>query len=334
VSRHEVAERDLRDVAHLAHVQLLTPVPDDSAAYFTRMLGMVPVHAEGGSVFLRGVWDYEQYCLQLTEAPQPGIGRVALRARSEAALHRRAAALAEAGLGKGWTGGFGHGPAYAFTDPDGHPFEIYYETTRYQPPPDLAAPMKNQPQRHRGVGAGVRRLEHVNLLARDVGRCRLALERSLGLQTNEIVMHDDAEEAGAWMSSTIQGHEVIYTRDALRASGRLHHVAFWLDSRDEVLRVADLYQDQGVTIEAGPSRHTAVQSFYLYCYEPGGNRIEVTTGGYLVFDPDAPPVVWSADEWAGRAGWGHPLPVTFHTYGTPSADAQATDAATTREDSG
>lgn len=316
-----IAERDLDDVAHLAHVQLLTPKFQESLEFFTETLGMVLVHSEDDSAYLRGVWDYEQYCLQLTGAQHAGIGRIGLRARSAAALERRVAAIDRLDLGVGWNDdGFGRGASYRFRDPDGHPFEIYYDTVTYDAPAELRAPLKNQPQRHLGTGIGVRRLEHVNLMAADVGKSRVALESALGLHTNEIVMTNETEEDGAWMSATVQGHEVIYTRDALKAHGRLHHLAFWVDSRDEVLRAADIYQDQGTYIEAGPSRHTALQSFYLYCYEPGGNRIEITTGGYLAFNPDHETVVWSAEEWAHRPNWGAPLPQTFLTYGTPDVD--------------
>ncbi|HTZ24492.1 MAG TPA: VOC family protein, partial [Streptosporangiaceae bacterium] len=103
--------------------------------------------------------------------------------------------------------------------------------------------------------------------------------------------------------------------------GRLHHVAFWVDSREDVLRAADLMNDAGVPIEAGPSRHIPIQGFYLYTREPGGNRIEICSGGYLGFDPDDNPVIWTPAEYAAKPGWGARLPSTFRTYGTPPLGA-------------
>ena len=82
-------------------------------------------------------------------------------------------------------------------------------------------------------------------------------------------------------------------RDYLRGTARLHHLAFWVDSREDVLRAADLMNDARVPIEAGPSRHIPIQGFYLYTREPGGNRVEICSGGYLGFDPDDEPVVWT-----------------------------------------
>ena len=98
-----------------------------------------------------------------------------------AALERRVAAIERAGLGIGWTDGdVGHGPAYRFTDPDGHVFEVYYETERYRPADDEQPLMRNQQQLHRGRGVGIHRLEHVNFFASDVRPCREFLERELG----------------------------------------------------------------------------------------------------------------------------------------------------------
>ena len=100
------------------------------------------------------------------------------------------------------------------------------------------------------------------------------------------------------MSLTIAAHELIYTADHAGAHGRLHHLAFWVDTREECLRAADLFLDADVPIEAAPSKHAIAQGMFLYVYEPGGNRVEVTTGGHFIYDPDyEPTVVWTA----GRA---------------------------------
>jgi catechol 2,3-dioxygenase len=310
------------DVAHIGHVELLTPEPERSAWFFAGVLGMEEEAREGASRYYRGFGDYERYCLKLTESPTSGLGRIALRASSPDALERRVAALERTGRGLGWNeGDVGHGPAYGFRDPDGRDFEIYYDTERYQPPPDLAPALLNQQQRRTGRGVGVRRLEHVNLSSPDVRACRNFLEETLGYRSLEIIRRDDGSEFGAWLSATIQGHELIYIEEQLAPFGRLHHTAFWVDTREEVLRAADLFQDHGVFIEAGPAKHTPVHSFYLYVYEPGGNRIEVTSGGNLSFDPDPEgTVVWPDAVYRASRAWGRGFPPSFDTYATPPVD--------------
>ncbi len=164
----------LHEIAHIGHAELLTPTPDESLRFFVDVLGMEIEAREGQSVFLRGWGDYQRYSLKLTESDSSGLGHMALRAWSPEALERRVAAIEATGLGSGWIDGdVGHGPAYRFTDPDGHVFELYYEVERYTPPPELRPALKNQPQRYVGRGAAVKRLDHVNVLAADVRASRI-----------------------------------------------------------------------------------------------------------------------------------------------------------------
>jgi catechol 2,3 dioxygenase len=314
----------LHDVARIAHAELLTPTPEESLRFFVDVLGMEEESRDGASVYLRGWGDYLRYSLKLTEAPQPGLGQLALRAWSPEALDRRVAAIEATGLGRGWVeGDVGHGPAYRFTDPDGHLFELFYEAERYVPPEHLRPSWRNQPQRYVGRGAGVKRLDHVNVLAADVRANRTFAQDVLGYRLYERIELDDGTETGAWLSLSIAAHELIYVKDAYGASGRLHHLAFWVDTREECLRAADLFVDNDVYIEAAPSKHAVAAGFFLYAYEPGGNRIEVTTGGYFVYDPDFEPTVWTAAERARGQFWGVHTIESFHTYGTPPVEPPA-----------
>jgi catechol 2,3-dioxygenase len=308
------------DLAHIGHAELLTPEPERSLRFFTEALGMEQEAVDGQSVFLRGWGDYQRYSLKLTEAPEPGLGHLALRARSAESLARLVAAAEVAGRGIGWIDGdVGHGPAYRCTDPDGHILELYYETERYEPPPHLRPALRNQPQRYTGRGAAVKRLDHVNLLATDVAACRAFSTDVLGFRHYEGIVLDDGSEAGAWLSLSIAAHELIYVADARHAQGRLHHLAFWVDTREEVLRAADLFIEHLVPIEFAPSKHTISQGLFLYVFEPGGNRIEVTSGGYFVYDPDQQPVLWTQAERARGQAWEVKTVESFHYYGTPPA---------------
>jgi catechol 2,3-dioxygenase len=308
----------VNDLAHLGPVELLTPAGDASLAFFVEVMGMEIEAQDGPSTYLRGAHDYQRWSLKLTAGETSGMGVLGLRAWSAEALERRVAAVEAAGLGEGWTGGdLGRGPSYRFRDRDGHVFELYYECERYAAPEHLRPALKNVPGRYTGRGCAVKRLDHINLLAADVRANREFCVDALGYRLYERIELDDGSEAGAWMSATIAAHELIYTRDAHRAHGRLHHVAFWVDTREECLRAADIWLDAGIPIEAAPSKHAIAQGFFLYGIEPGGNRIEVTTGGRFVYDPDEPCVVWTEAERAKGQAWGVQTVESFHTYGTP-----------------
>jgi catechol 2,3-dioxygenase len=313
------------ELAHIGHAELLTPFPEDSLRFFVELFGMEIEARDGRSVFLRGWGDYQRYSLKLTESELPGLGHMAIRAWSPEALERRVKAIESTGLGIGWIDGdLGHGPAYQFTDPDGHRMELYFETERYRPPEHLRPALKNVPGRNVGRGAAVKRFDHVNVLAKDVAANRRFASEQLGFRLYEQIVLDSGIEAGAWMSLTIAAHELIYVADHVGATGRLHHLAFFVDTREEVLRAADLMLDAEVPIEAAPSKHAVAQGMFLYVYEPGGNRVEVTTGTHFIYDPQYEPVVWSEAERARGQAWGVKTIETFHTYGTPDISGRAT----------
>jgi catechol 2,3-dioxygenase len=180
--------------------------------------------------------------------------------------------------------------------------------------------MRNQPARYTGRGCAVKRLDHINLFSRDVVVDREFMADVIGFRLFEINVRDNGTETGAWMSLTIAAHELIYTLDPSPLSARLHHAAFWVDSREECLRAADIFLDAGIEIEAAPSKHAAAQGFFLYGIEPGGNRVEVTTGGYQVYDPEFEVVVRPEAELLKGMAWGVQLPDSFRTYGTPVAE--------------
>jgi len=119
--------------------------------------------------------------------------------------------------------------------------------------------------------------------------------------------------------------DVAITQDRSGASGRLHHITYMMDSREDVLRAADILRDADVPIETGPHKHTIGQTFFLYCYEPGGNRFEIGAGGYLIFDPEWKPVVWTEAERAKGQAWGLQTVKSFHTHGTPPVPDPGTE---------
>ncbi|MGI8524641.1 MAG: VOC family protein, partial [Pseudolabrys sp.] len=270
----------IHDIAHLGHLELLTPKFDDSVRFFVDVLGMTKSGEQAGSVYLRAYDDYERYSLKLTPAKTTGMAHVAYRTRSPQALERRAAALKGSGFEVGWTDGdLGHGKTFVCKDPDGHAIELYYDTEWYEPPPELKPSLKNQAQRFPARGCNVRRLDHWNGLAVDITACRKFFEDYLGFKLTERIVMDDGSEAGIWLTATNKSYDFAYTRDHTGTPGRFHHITYALNSREEVLLAADIFLEHGIQIETGPHKHAIQQTFFLYVYEPGGNRVEVANAG-------------------------------------------------------
>lgn len=307
------------DIAHLGHVELLTNKPEESLDFFTRVFGLTESGREGDSVFLRAFDDYEFHTLKLTAASTTGIGHVGYRAASPQALARRVAAIEAMGCGIGWTqGDLGHGPAYRFRDPDDHIFEIYYDTRRYQAPPQEKPALKNQAQRWHGRGVPTRRLDHLNLLATDVDAIRDFLPRALGSRVTEQIMLNSGKLAGCWFTVNNKTYDVAYTRDHTASKGRFHHVTYAVDQREHILQAADIFLENGVFIETGPHKHAVQQTFFLYVYEPAGNRVEIANAGArLILAPDWETVTWTEEERKKGQAWGLKTIDSFHTHGTP-----------------
>jgi len=310
------------EIAHLAHVELRTPMPEESLEFFTSYLGLTATGSAGDSVFLRAWDDYEQTTIKLTAHETSGAGRTNLRAASPEALERLVKAIEASGRGAGWTDGDpGYGPVYIFTDPDGHEFGLYYESEWYIPPAELRPSLKNQAQAYPARGVSVRRLDHINYLSVEPVRDRDYLRDVLGAMVTEQIVLDDGTVAGTWTTFTSKGYDAVYTRDWTGTPGRLHHLAFATDTRGDILRAADIALDQGVFIETGPHKHAIQQTFFLYVYEPGGNRIELcNAGARLVLAPDWQPVDWTEAERAKGQAWGLKTIESFHTHGTPPVE--------------
>ncbi|MFD1541314.1 catechol 2,3-dioxygenase [Nonomuraea guangzhouensis] len=309
----------LGDIAHLGHVQLLTPDPDRSLWFFTRMLGMTESGRSGDAVHLRTWDDYEHHSLTLIAHSTSGIRRTALRTSSEEALNARVKALENAGLTGAWVEDEpGIGPLYVTRDPDGHEIALYWESEWYQAPPELLPGLKNQPQAKPCQGVGVRRLDHVNFLAAEVAPNADFTHRLLGARPTEQIVLDTGRLSAQWLTFTDKSYDVVYTEDWSGTRGRLHHVAFATDSREDILRAADLCLDNGVHIETGPHKHAIQQTFFLYVYEPGGNRVELCNPlTRLVLAPDWPLITWTEAERAKGQAWGLKTIESFHTHGTP-----------------
>jgi catechol 2,3-dioxygenase len=311
------------DLAHLGHMELLTPKPDESLGFFINVMGMTETARQGASVYLRGWDDYEHHSLKLTAAKTSGMQHMAFRTRSQQALERRVAALKRSGYDIGWVDGdLGHGPAFVCNDPDGHRVELYYDTEWYKAPPELRPALKNQAQRFPARGINVRRLDHLNCLAVDIKANRIFFENYLGCRLTEQIVMNDGSEAGMWLTVSNKSYDFAYTRDHTGTRGRFHHITYAVDCREDVLRAADIFLENGIFIETGPHKHAVQQTFFLYVYEPGGNRVEVANAGArLILAPDWKPIIWSEEERKRGQAWGLKTVESFHTYGTPPVDA-------------
>ena len=306
------------DIAHLAHVELLTPKLDESTRFFTEIMGMSISDIQGNSVYLRAYDDYEHHTLKLTAHKHAAMGHFAWRAMSQKALDRRVAAIEKTGQGIGWhEGDLGHGKTYLFQTPDGHQVEIYFDSHKYKADENTQSALKNTISKFPGRGMNVRRIDHLNLLAKDVAAFRDFQLNTVGGRLTETIIFDE-QPKGVWFSVNSKSYDLAVTEDHTGLRGRFHHLTYAVNSREEVLLAADIALENGIFIETGPHKHAIQQTFFLYLYEPGGNRIEIANPtARLILDPDYETIVWSKEERMKGQAWGLKTVESFHTRGTP-----------------
>ncbi len=312
------------DVAHLGHVEVLTNKFDESLDFFTRVYGLKLSALEGDSAYLRAWDDYEFHSLKLTNSDTTGVAHIGYRVSSEAALERRVKVIEASGYKThGWVeGDLGHGRAYRFEDPFGHVFELYWDTVKYDPPEDDKPALKNMSSRFHAQGVSPRRIDHLNLLAADVTQFRDFMQTCLGSRVTEQIRLNNGRLGGCWFTINNKTYDLACTEEHGRGSNRLHHVTYATDQREDILRAADIFLENGVHIETGPHKHAIQGTFFLYVWEPAGNRVELANAGArLILQPDWETVTWTEDERKKGQAWGLKTIETFHTHGTPPVES-------------
>ena len=263
-----------RLIAQLAHVEVMTPKPEQSAAFFKNELGLEESGRAGDSVYFRGWGEFFHHSLQLTHGPAPAIAHTGWRTEGPKELEACVKRLEACGAGVGWQKPVvGHGAAYRFHSPGGHVHEVFWESERYTAPAELAPTVPNRPQRYITRGAGARQIDHVTFNTDDPLRDAKWFQETLGFRLTEYAKLDHAPVVvTAFISSTPMSHDLGLVLDAVDRTGKLsgvrgraNHVAFWVDTREDVLRGADIYREAGLDIEYGPSKHGVGENFFLLC---------------------------------------------------------------------
>ncbi|MFJ2241835.1 VOC family protein [Streptomyces sp. NPDC087859] len=299
-------------IAHLAHVEILTPQLQASAQFFHDLVGMEVVFEHGDSIFLRTWGNYLPYDLILTQSPTTGLGHIGWRAKNAEALDLAARRLVPDNGGLGWQKSAPcQGKAYVFVGPNGQKQKIFWEAEHYQAPEHLASPLPTRPQRTPARGVAARHLDHVNFPSADVLADADWYSRNLGIFLTEWTEVPKEGLAIFATLSTGSAFQLAFLRDDSPHRGRFHHFALQVDERADVIRAAEIFREAGIAIEWGPGRHGHGESFSVYVREPGGMRLEIVSPGLQRIAPDHKPVKWAPSEGSADLYLSNPLPEAF-----------------------
>jgi catechol 2,3-dioxygenase len=292
-----------RLLSQLAHVELINPDPERSARFFHDVLGLEESARDDRSIYFRGWGERFHHSLVVTEGPE-ALGHIGWRAAGPEALEEAARRLEASGYGDGWVDAVrGHGLAYRYHGPGGQVEEIFWEVERFRATGELAPLFPHRPQRYRPRGVAVRQIDHVTIPTADIFGDAEFRRDILGFRfTGWTGLPDDPDRViFAQCTTNEQAHDLGLVLELSEHRGRLNHVAFWVDQREDVLRGGDVLLDYDVRLEYGPGRHGMGEIEFIYFREPGGARIELNSGGYRNYEPDLETVRWTPQ--AGSNDW-------------------------------
>jgi catechol 2,3 dioxygenase len=291
------------EIAKIGHAALVTPDLEASHRFFHDVLGLDEVERRDGTIYYRAWGEFEHHSLSLREGPV-GVDHFAWRAKRPEDVEGFAARLTAAGVEVAHVEAgeeAGQGAAIRFTTQGGHPFEIYYDVEKPPAPEAIRSRLLSQPATAHRRGASPRRIDHYNLATSldNVGAAQAFLTEHMGLKTREYIAPKDGPVLAAWMSVTSNVHDTAIAADfaAPAGTGRMHHLAYYFDTYDDVHRGAAILREHGIAIDAGPGIHGIGHAMFCYAKDPGsGHRVELFSGGYHIFDPDWEPLHWTEDE--------------------------------------
>ena len=298
------------EIAKLGHVALVTENLEKSLWFFKEVIGLEETCEVNGTHYLRAWGDFEHHTLSITAGKTSYIDHIGWKAKRREDVANFAQLLEDAGTEVLWIADgveAGQGEAIRFELPSGHRFEIYYDMEKPAAEEGRKSVLKNQVYKSWAKGCSPRRIDHVNLqTSMDNKLIVNYLTETLGFKLREYLVNSDDKQVAGWMSVTNLVHDVAMMTKPSVGPNEMHHIAYWLDNSQDLLRAADILCENEVSF-VGPGKHGISQAMYIYVKDPGsGLRVEIFTNSYLIFEPDWEPVKWSYDEYLkhGSTYWG------------------------------
>lgn len=300
----------LPEIAKLGHVALVTPDLEKSLWFFRDVVGLEVTEEKDDTIYLRAWGDFEHHTLSLKAGEKAYVDHIAWKAKRSEDVAGFADLLEKSGTEVTWIKDgeeAGQGEAIRFRLPSQHTFEIYFDMEKPLADEKRRSVLKNQVFESWRKGISPRRIDHVNVAtSMDITELQKYLTNQLGFHLREYVGNSPDEMKGAWLSVTNLVHDIALTsRPNLDKPNHFHHISYWLDDAGDLLRAADILTENGIKF-IGPGKHGITQAMYLYVIDPGsGCRLELFSGGYLIFEPDWEPIAWTVEERSiGNTYWG------------------------------
>lgn len=292
-----------KGVMRPGHVQIRVMDIEEAVKHYRDNVGLIETDRDDqGRVYFKAWTEVDKFSVILREADEPGCDFNGFKVRDDAVLDQLREELIAFGcqveeIAAGELKGCGR--RIRFDSPTGHIFELYAEKD-YTGKWGIA---KTNPDAWpRGLkGMKPTRFDHCLFYGKDIEGSRRLFQDVLGFELSEQVLDGNGDRIAQFLTISIKEHDIAFIKH--HEDAKLHHVAFYLDTWEDVLRAADLISMEDISLDIGPTRHGLTHGQTIYFFDPSGNRNEVFSGGDY-FYPDHEPVTWTADQ-LGKAIFYH-----------------------------
>lgn len=292
-----------KGVMRPGHIQIRVLDMDEALKHYRDLLGFLEMDRdEQGRVYLKGWTEVDKFSVVLREADSAGLDFVGYKCVDEETLDKRREELIAYGcqvqdIPAGELKDCGR--RVRFDSPSGHQFELF--ATKKQTGKWGLAKVNPEAWPQNLTGMKATRFDHCLLYGPNINGTIDLFRNVLGFDLAEQVLDDEGTRIAGFLTVGMKAHDVAFIEHP--EPGKLHHVSFYLDTWEDVLRAADLISMTDTSLDIGPTRHGLTHGKTIYFFDPSGNRSEVFAGGDYHY-PDHEPVTWSADQ-LGKAIFYH-----------------------------
>ncbi|WP_299199223.1 catechol 2,3-dioxygenase [uncultured Amphritea sp.] len=292
-----------KGVMRPGHIQIRVLDVEEALKHYRDLLGLIEVERDSqGRAYLKGWTEVDKFSVVLREADEPGLDFVGYKVLDNQTLEKLQGELVAYGcnveeIPAGELNGCGR--RVRFDSPTGHMFEIFAEKEQTGKWGLSAVNPEAWPRGLKGMKAT--RFDHCLLYGPNIAGTLDLFQNVLGFELAEQVLDPEGTCIAQFLTVSMKAHDVAFIE--CPEPGKLHHVSFFLDSWEDVLRAADLISMEDVSLDIGPTRHGLTHGKTIYFFDPSGNRSEVFCGGDYHY-PDHEPVTWKAED-LGKAIFYH-----------------------------
>lgn len=277
------------------HAQIRVLNMAEDLKFYRDVLGLKEMGTDkSGRVYLKAWDERDHHSVVLRQADRAGLDLFGFKVRDKGTLNLLESNLHSFGV-KTERVPAGEmmetGERVRFEIPTGHIIELYAEKKDVGNGLPYTNPAPWCPDAERGIAPT--RMDHALLAGPDLDGSRDIFIEALGFYLMESVVAEDGKtQIAVWLSCSNKTHDIAFVRNEEKA--KLHHVSYWLDTWERVLRAGDIMSMNEVAVDIGPTRHGITRGATIYAFDRSGNRFETFSGGYIAY-PDMQPLVWPID---------------------------------------